>query len=103
MAVKLTVVYTKPADPEAFDRHYHDVHLPIVARWPGLLRTELARVSGGPGGMSSPYHLITELYFPDRGALDAALGSEAGREAGKDFIAIAPEGSFMTVGELVED
>jgi len=101
MTVKLTIVYGAPDDGDAFDRHYHDVHMPIVERWPGLERAEVARVTGGPGGSSSPYHLITELYFADADALNGALGSDAGREAGKDFMTIAPSGSFMTVSEVL--
>jgi uncharacterized protein (TIGR02118 family) len=52
-------------------------------------------------GSESPYHLIAELYFDDEDALNAALASDAGREAGQDFMQIAPSGSFMTVGELI--
>jgi len=101
MTVKLTVVYGTPDDGAAFEKHYHEVHMPIVARWPGLERAEVATVTGGPGGSASPYHLITELYFADNDALNAALGSEAGGEAAKDFMQIAPPGSFMTVSEIV--
>jgi uncharacterized protein (TIGR02118 family) len=102
MTVKLTVAYATPDDVDAFDKHYNEVHMPIVARWPGVERTEVATVSGGPGGSSSPYHLLTEIYFADSDALNAALGSPAGAEAGKDFMAIAPKGSFMTVSEIVD-
>jgi uncharacterized protein (TIGR02118 family) len=101
MTVKLTVVYGTPEDAAAFDKHYHEVHMPIVERWPGVQRTEVARVTGGPMGSASPYHLITDIHFADAAALDAALGSDAGREAGKDFMQIAPPGSFMTVSEIV--
>jgi uncharacterized protein (TIGR02118 family) len=101
MTVKLTVVYGAPDDAAEFDKHYHDVHMPIVERWPGVERVEMAKVTGGPGGSASPYHLITEIYFADDDALNAALGSEAGGEAAKDFMAIAPSGSFMTVSEVV--
>jgi uncharacterized protein (TIGR02118 family) len=101
MAVKLTVVYGTPDDAAEFDRHYHDVHVPIVGRWPGLQRVEIARVVGSPGGSPSPYHLIAEMYFADDDALNAALSSDAGREAGRDFMGIAPPGSFMTVSEVV--
>ena len=102
MTVKLTVVYGNPEDADAFDTHYHEVHMPIVARWPGVERKEVAKVSGGPMGSPAPYHLITEIYFADEDALNAALGSDAGREAGKDFMGIAPPGSFMTVAEIVD-
>jgi uncharacterized protein (TIGR02118 family) len=102
MTVKLTVVYAKPDDADAFDKHYQDVHMPLVGRWPGVQRTEVAKVSGGPGGSASPYHLVTEIYFADGDALNAALGSPAGAEAGKDFMAIAAKGSFMTVSEIVD-
>ena len=101
MSVKLTVVYGKPDDADGFDKHYTEVHIPLVEKWPGVERIELANVSGGPMGSPSPYHLITEIYFADEAALNDALGSEAGREAGKDFMSIAPQGSFMTVSELV--
>ena len=102
MTVKLTVVYGTPDDKDGFDKHYADVHMPIVERWPGVERTEVAKVSGGPMGSESPYHLITEIYFADEDALNAALGSDAGREAGKDFMGIAPPGSFMTVSTVTD-
>ena len=101
MTVKLTVVYGTPEDPAAFDQHYADVHMPLVLKWPGVERVELAKVSGGPMGSPSPYHQIAEIWFADEDALNAALGSEAGREAGKDFMNIAPPGSFMTVAEVI--
>jgi len=100
MTVKLTVVYGKPDDVDEFDKHYTEVHMPLVEGWPGVERIEVAKVSGGPMGSPSPYHLITEIYFADEGALNDALGSEAGREAGKDFMSIATQGSFMTISEI---
>jgi len=100
MTVKLTIVYGTPEAADVFDKHYYEVHMPIVERWPGVERTEVAKVTGGPGGSPSPYHLITEIYFADNDALNAALGSEAGREAAKDFMQIATPGSFMTVSDV---
>jgi uncharacterized protein (TIGR02118 family) len=101
MTVKLTVVYGTPEDAAAFDKHYTEVHKPIVERWPGVERIELAKVTGGPMGSPSPYHQLVEVYFADEDALNAALSSDAGREAGKDFMSIATPGSFMTVSEVV--
>jgi uncharacterized protein (TIGR02118 family) len=102
MTVKLTVVYAEPEDAGAFDKHYFEVHVPLVDRLPGLQRTEISKVSGGPMGSPSPYHLIAELYFADEDALDAALATPEGGAMGKDFGAIAPKGSVMTVSEITE-
>jgi uncharacterized protein (TIGR02118 family) len=101
MTVKLTVVYGTPEDAEAFDKHYSEVHMPLVQQWPGVQKVELAKVTGGPMGSPSPYHQIAEIWFDDEDALNAALGSEPGRAAGKDFMSIATPGSFMTVSEVV--
>ena len=100
MTVKLTVVYAEPEDADAFDKHYFEVHAPLVDKWPGLQRTEVSTVLGGPMGSPSPYHLIAELYFADEDALNAALASPEGGATGKDFGAIAPKGSFMTVSVI---
>jgi uncharacterized protein (TIGR02118 family) len=102
MTVKLTIVYGTPESADTFDKHYREVHMPIVDRWPGVQRTEVAKVTGGPGGSASPYHLVTEIYFADEDALNGALASDPGREAGKDFMAIATPGSFMTVSEILD-
>jgi uncharacterized protein (TIGR02118 family) len=102
MTVKLTVVYGKPADAAAFEKHYLEVHAPIVRRWPNVERFEMARVDGGPFGSPSPYHWIADIYFADEAALTEALSSDAGAEAGKDFGNIATEGSFMTVSTVVD-
>lgn len=81
--VKLTVLYKKSADPQAFDRHYMEVHAPLAAKMPGLKRFEIAKVTGAPGG-ESPYHLIAELYFDDVNAMNAAMSSAEGKAAAKD-------------------
>lgn len=99
MAATLTVLYTEPADPDAFDRHYQEVHLPIVRRWEGVEQITLTRISATLA-TDSRFHLMTQIRFTDRAALDAALGSPAGREAGADYAAIAPPGSFMLLGEV---
>jgi hypothetical protein len=39
-----------------------------------------------------PGDRVTELYFADQGALDAAFGSEEGKAAVADYQNIAPSG-----------
>lgn len=37
------VVYAAPTDPDAFERHYQQVHIPLAKALPGLRRYTLAR------------------------------------------------------------
>ncbi len=36
MTVRFLALYETPAAPEAFDRHYREVHIPLGRRLPGL-------------------------------------------------------------------
>lgn len=82
--VKLVALYTAPPDPEAFDRHYREIHLPLIERWPGLRRLEAGRITGAVGGQA-PYYMMAEMYFDDADALRAAMRSVEGRAAADDL------------------
>ena len=43
MAVKITINFSDPVDPDAFVRHYLDVHVPLVNALPGLRAFEYGR------------------------------------------------------------
>ncbi len=43
MTARFLALYETPADPEEFDRHYHDVHIPLGRRLPGLRRYTVGR------------------------------------------------------------
>ena len=42
---KLIALYKKPADPAAFEKHYAEVHRPLVEKVPGLARLVVNRAS----------------------------------------------------------
>ena len=62
MTVKLVVLYTHPDDADAFDRHYLDVHMPLVSKVPGLQRTETGRIVAAADSGELTYYRVTELY-----------------------------------------
>jgi uncharacterized protein (TIGR02118 family) len=99
MTVTLVVLYTRPDDPEAFDRHYLEVHAPLVDRVPGLIGWDHARLSAAVDGGDLPHHRIATLRFADQQALDAGLGSAEGKAAAEDYQRIAAPGSRMFVAE----
>jgi uncharacterized protein (TIGR02118 family) len=100
MTVKLVVLYTRPDDPDAFEDHYRTVHGPLVDRVPGLLRWEGARIAAAADGGEQSYFRTAELYFADRDALQAGLGSAEGRATAADYEQIAPPGSRLFVAEV---
>jgi uncharacterized protein (TIGR02118 family) len=100
VTVKLVVLYTQPSDPDAFDRHYLKTHMPLANSIPGLLRSELGRVTAAIDGGEQTYYRITELYFPDQTALQDGFGSSEGQAAAADYQEIAPPGSRMFLVDL---
>jgi len=41
----LNAAYQKPEDEVAFKEHYQNVHMPLMAKTPGLLKTDVEYVS----------------------------------------------------------
>jgi uncharacterized protein (TIGR02118 family) len=102
MTVKLVVLYTEPADADSFEQHYRGTHMPLVARIPGLQRTETGRFVAAPDSGERSYYRQAELYFTDQQALEAAFGSAEGQATAADYQQIAPPGSRMFV-EVLDD
>jgi uncharacterized protein (TIGR02118 family) len=96
VGVRLIALYNQPPDPGAFDRHYQDVHEPIVRRYPGIRDLRLHRPSGF-GDRPPRFYLMAEMSFDSRADLDAALASEAGKESGRDLRNFAQAGVDLFV------
>jgi uncharacterized protein (TIGR02118 family) len=88
--VKLVALYKKPADVQAFEDHYSNVHLPLMERVPGVVKTQVSRFFAGPTG-EPPYYMMFEASFADREALDAALRSLENRAAARDLATFAQD------------
>jgi uncharacterized protein (TIGR02118 family) len=87
---KLFAVWTSPnADhEEAFERHYTEVHAPLAASIPGVRKVVLTRTSDSLGDAPSALHRITELWFDDRAAMEAAEASPEGQATIADAVEI---------------
>lgn len=97
--VKLIALYKNPEDKEAFDRHYDEVHTPLVKKMPGLRKLEIARITGAPIG-EPKHHLIAEMYFDSKDALDASLASAEGKATGRDLMSFAANLVTMFYAEV---
>jgi uncharacterized protein (TIGR02118 family) len=95
---KLIALYRKPADLAEFDKHYFEVHTPLVKKYPGLRRLEITRVTGAPIG-EAKFHLMCEMYFDNKNAMDAAMASPQGKAVVKDLLSFAADVVTVFIGE----
>lgn len=76
---KFVTIYRRVDDEGALEAFFSSTHLQLAERLPGLLKSEVSRVSGKPGGPSR-FHLMYELYFESQQHFFEALASETGTE-----------------------
>jgi len=102
----LLALYRRPDGGDAalaeFERRYAAEHLPLVTQTPGLRSTEVRRVSEALGS-ETDLVMVTAMHFDDRSSLDAGLGSDAMRAAGRNLREIAPGLSTLLVLEDAPD
>jgi uncharacterized protein (TIGR02118 family) len=89
---KVLVLYKKPKNAEAFDKHYASVHIPLAKKIPGLTKYDISK-----GGVSTPagpgdVHLVATLHFDSFDALQAGLASPEGKAAAGDLANFADGG-----------
>lgn len=96
---KLTVLYGRPDDPEAFDDYYFNQHLPFAQKMPDVRQVELSKVVDPPYGTEPPYYRMAEMWYENMEQLRAALGSDDGRSVLDDLTNFAPPGTTLIVSE----
>jgi len=76
---KFVTIYRRVDDEPALEAFFSTTHLPLSEQLPGLLKSEVSRITAKPGG-ESRFHLMYELYFDSSQTFFHALGSDPGRE-----------------------
>ena len=99
--IKLIALYRKPTDVASFDKHYHEAHIPLLKKIPGLRKVELTKITGAPLG-ESKYHLMAEMYYDSLDAMNAGNASPEGRAAGKDLMSFEADVVTLFLGEVKE-
>lgn len=102
MAAHLLVLYPKPKDTQEFDRAYCTEHLPLAGpKLQGATNVATRRVVG-PAFAPPPYHLISDVSFPDIEALKACAMSAGGKEALAHAASISTGGAPIVIA-VVDD
>jgi uncharacterized protein (TIGR02118 family) len=81
--VRFIVIWHElPTDPEAFDRHYRETHIPLSHKMPGLRRYSLSRDLTAVRG-DAPYR-VAELEWDDMETMARDMRSPEGRAVAED-------------------
>ena len=96
--VRLMVLYNRPEDTAAFDKHYNEIHIPLAKKLPGLVRYTVSRNLRA----EEQYYLVAELDWETREALQAAFASETGMQTAADVPKFAPTGVHRLIYEVAE-
>ena len=81
---RMTILYGTPADPEAFDRYYRDVHVPIATAMTELTAWRLHWLDADAEAASG-LHLIADLVTETPEDMKRMLESEAGKASSADL------------------
>ena len=93
--VKFMVIYPRPTDIEAFEKLYHDEHVPMaVEKLAGKTKLVATKVLASPQGIP-PFYRIAEIHFPSIEALEACAGSAGAKETLAHAVSISTGGSSI--------
>jgi len=90
---RLTVLYGHPQDPAAFDRYYHEKHIPLAKQMKGLTGWTIGKLQSSNESEKAPYYMIVGLYAETRAAIEAILASPAGQATVADVPNFATGGA----------
>jgi uncharacterized protein (TIGR02118 family) len=95
---QVLILYNTPVDPAAFDRYYHQTHIPLAQKIPGLRSFVISK---GPVQALSGIapHLVAILQFDSLADLNAALVSPEGQAAAADLPNFASRGATLLIYE----
>jgi uncharacterized protein (TIGR02118 family) len=100
--IRLLVLYGPPKDAAAFDKYYHETHVPIAKRMKGLKKWTIGKVQGTPDGKAPPFYYVADLYMESRADFEQLLASPEGQAAVADVPNYATGGVTFLYTEVQE-
>ena len=79
---RFLVLWDTPQDPDFFERHYREIHVPLVKKLPGMRRYTFSRDAAPVRG--DLHYRVAEVDFDDLTALRQAFASPEGLAAAAD-------------------
>ena len=85
MAVKITITFWDPEDPQEFERYYVETHAPLGRELPGLRSYEYGRALTNFDGSAPDAFWVVSLTFDDADTMHASFASPAGQLTVEDM------------------
>jgi uncharacterized protein (TIGR02118 family) len=92
---RVLVLYGQPEDPEAFDRHYREVHVPLAQAMPHVVSFTYSDGPIAAAEGEAPYHLIATIDFASEDDLAASMSSPEGSATAADLANFATGGATL--------
>ena len=99
--VKLIVLFRAGKHSLTYEEQYNEF-LMSLDQLPGMRRKSVSNVYAAPGGLPH-YRDVVEVVFDDRTALEAALTSPAGIDAGSRLVRFAGPDAISLFAEFLEE
>ena len=97
--IKYTVLYGTPKDPVAFEKHYTEIHMPLVIAG-GLPRFEASKCLPQADGTSPPFFRVFEAWFDSIEHMNAMFGTAAWGKVRTDVPLFATGGVTRMVSRV---
>jgi uncharacterized protein (TIGR02118 family) len=94
MSYKALALYPMPDDPQVFRDHYESIHLPLVAKLPGVRSVRCSFDLNAPLG-ESPFFAVFEVEWDDAETMGASLSSPEGQAVAEDMAPYVTEGTVL--------
>ena len=98
--LKATILYGHPTDPEAFEKYYAEIHMPIAEKINKVHKWEFTKFLSAPDGSKAAFYRMAEIYFDGPAEMQEAFASPEGQAATADIANFASGGVTMIVGAV---
>ena len=97
--IKYTVLYGTPKDPDEFEKHYTEIHVPLVIAG-GLPRFEASKGMPQADGTAPPFFRVFEAWFDSIEHMNAMFGTAAWAKVRTDVPLFATGGVTRIVSRV---
>jgi len=96
----LNALYKKPENTETFHAHYDGVHMPLVHKIPGLIKSEIEVVTTTFAGEKDDFYMLARMYYENSDSFKIAMQSAENAATGKDLRNFASAGVSLFVTKI---